>query len=328
MTGPVEVGERVRALVAAGEGLRARPLEEVLEVVAEACRLWRGPGPDREAGEVALAAHYGVPRPAIAEILDAGFGSWTVASLRDWVAGELGDPAVLDGFVPIGGAERLAFGPRLAVFLAARGVPTTPVADLVSALCVKSPAWLKPPTGADDLAQRFVRTLSEIDAGIAAALLVEGWGKGETDGELILGAADVLVATGGAETMLTLQRKVSPETRLVLHGPRTSAAIVLREALDADSGAVIAALARDTGFAGQMGCLSPVVAYVEASPRQVADLVEPLHAACVQRWPSAPRAQATLAERAAFAEWRSTAGVEAASERGSWRGDVDSAWTV
>ncbi|HWC07029.1 MAG TPA: acyl-CoA reductase [Gemmatimonadota bacterium] len=328
MTGPVEVGERVRALVAAGERLRARRLEEVLEVVAEACRLWRGPGPDREAGEHALAAHYGVPRPAIAEILDAGFGSWTVGSLRDWVAGELGDPTVMDGFVPIGGAERRTFGPRLAVFLAAHGVPTSPVADLISALCVKSSAWLKPATGADDLARRFVRTLSEIDAGIAAALLVEEWGKGEADGELILGAADVLVATGGAETMLAIQRKVSVETRLVLHGPRTSAAIVLREALDADSGAVIAALARDTAFAGQMGCLSPVVAYVEASPRQVADLVEPLHAACVQRWPSAPRAQATLAERAAFAEWRSTAGVEAASERGSWRGDVDSAWTV
>lgn len=320
--------ERLRALVAAGEALRARPVRDVLEVVAEASRRWREPGPDREAGEEALAAHYAVPRRSIAEILDAAFSTWTMETLWDWIAAELGDAAALDGFVSLGGAQRRAFGPRLAVFLAARGVPTTPVADLVSSLCVKSPAWLKPPSSGDDLAARFASTLADVDAEIGDAVVAEGWEHGSTEGDAILGSADLVVATGGAETIAAVQREVSPETRLLLHGPRLSAAVVLREAFRSDTTTTIDALARDTAFGGQTGCLSPVVAYVEAPPSEVAELLEPLHSACAERWPCPPRAQAGIGERAAFAEWRATAGLEAASGRLSWIGDVDSAWTV
>lgn len=320
--------ERLRALVAAGKALRARPVDQVLEVVGEACRRWREPGPDREAGQEALASRYAVPRGSIAEILDAALATWTVGSLRDWIAAELGDPAALDGFVRLAGAQRRAFGPRLAVFLEARGVPTTPVADLLSALCVKSPAWLKPASGGDDLAERFGRTLREVDPDIGRAVVVEGWERGSGEGDAILAAADLVIATGGAEAVAAIQREVSPDTRLILHGPRLSAAIVVREALESDGAATIDALARDTAFAGQMGCLSPVVAYVEGSPAEVAELLEPLHAACVRRWPCPPREQAGIGERAAFAEWRATAGLEATRGLVSWVGDVDSAWTV
>lgn len=327
-TAPPGTAERLRALVAAGKALRARPVDDVLEVVAEACRRWREPGPDREAGEEALAAHYAVPYRSVAEILDAAFTTWTFESLRDWIAGELGDPAALDGFVRLGGESRRAFGPRLAFFLSARGVPTTPVADLVSTLCVKSPAWLKPPSGGDDLTERFVRTLSDVDARVGEAVAVEGWKRGSLQCDAVLTSADVVVATGGAEAISSIQRDISPDTRLVLHGPRLSAAIVLQEALESDNAATLDALARDTAFAGQMGCLSPIVAYVESSPSEVAELIEPLHGSCAQRWPCPPRDQAAIAERVAFAEWRATAGLEATRGRLSWIGDVDSAWTL
>ncbi len=320
--------ERLRTLVAAGEALRARPVDQVLEVVAEACRRWREPGPDRDAGEEALASHYAVPRGPIVEILGAAFATWTVESLRAWISSELGDPAALDGFVPLGGVHRRAFGPRLAVFLAAHGVPTTPVADLVSALSVKAPAWLKPPSGGDDLAARFVRTLADVDPAIGEAVVVAGLERGSPESDAVLAAADTVVSTGGAETLAVLRREVPPDTRLVLHGPRLSVAIVLREALEADANGTIKALARDAAFAGQIGCLSPVVAYVEGSPSEVAELLEPLHSVCARRWPCPPRGQAGIAERVAFAEWRATAGLEAASGRVSWMGDLDSSWTV
>ncbi len=322
------VRDRIRDLVAAGEALRSRPMKDVLEVVDEACRRWSEPGPDREAGEEALAAHYGVPRRSIAEILDTSFATWTFDNLLDWITVELGDPTALDGFVQLGGAYRRAFGPRLAVFLAARGVPTTPVADLVSALCVKSPAWLKPPGGGDDLAARFACTLSDVDPAIGAAVVVEEWERGSPEGDLILASADVAIVTGGAETLASMHRELSPETRLVLHGPRMSAAIVLREALASTRGTTIETLARDTAFAGQMGCLSPVVVYVEAPAAQTADLVQPIHAACVERWPCPPRERAGLGERAAFAEWRATAGLAAGAGQLTWVGDIDSPWTV
>lgn len=322
------LADRLRALVAAGEALRERPIAEIMGVVAEACRRWRVPGPDRDAGEEALASHYAVPRDPIAEILDPAFEAWTAESLRDWVAAELGDPAVLDGFVPQGGSHRRAFGPRLAVFVSAHGVPTTPVADLVSALCVKSPAWLKPPRGGDDLAERFARTLASVDPGLGEAVVVEGWERRAREGESVLAMADLVAVTGGGEAIAALRRELPPDTRLVLHGPRLSAAIVLREAFAGDREAAIEALARDTAFAGQMGCLSPVVAYVEAGPADVEALLEPLHDACARRWPCPPRGQAGLGERAAFSEWRATAGLEAARGGLAWTGDVDSAWTV
>jgi hypothetical protein len=325
---PMGVSDRIRALVAAGETLKAQPLDRILEVLDEACRRWREPGHDRQAGEKALAAHYSVPKRSIAEILDTAFTTWTFESLRNWIMAELGDTAALNGFVPLGGVHRRVFGPRLAVILGARGVPTTPVADLVSALCVKSPVWLKPPGGGDDLAERFARTLTDVDSAIGEAVVVAGWKRASLQGEAVLGSADVVVVTGGADTLVRLQREISPETRLILHGPRMSVAMVLGEALGSKSGATIDALARDTAFAGQMGCLSPVVAYVEAATSEIAELVEPLHAGCVERWACPPRERAEIGERAAFAEWRATAGLEAAALRHSWAGDVDSGWTV
>ncbi|HUP19553.1 MAG TPA: acyl-CoA reductase, partial [Gemmatimonadota bacterium] len=285
--------------------------------------------PRRAAAEAGYARREGVPRAAAARVLDAAFGAWDEPALAGWIAGELGSLEALDRAVDVGGARRRAFGPGLAVFVSARGVPTTPVADLLSALCVKSAAWVKPATGATDLAAPFAATLAEVDPALAAAVEVAGWAPGSPEAAAVLGAADLVVATGGAETMAAIEDRLPDTARRVLHGPRLSAAVVLREALAAGREAAVAALADDAAFAGQAGCLSPVVAWVEATAAEAAGLAEEVAAACAERWPSPPRSRAPAAERAAWAEWVAVGEVEsAAAGSGRVAGGIDAPWTV
>ncbi|MFN2383047.1 MAG: acyl-CoA reductase [Gemmatimonadota bacterium] len=328
---------RCRSLVQAGSALAVRPLDEVLRALGAACARWANPlDPDRQAGEAALAAHWGVDRAAMATVLDAAFPQWTTTALRGWIAGELGDPAVLEGFAPSGGGRRWANAPRLVVALAARGVPTTPVGDLLAALVLRSPIWLKPAAGADDLASRFAATLAAIDPGLGAAVETDPFGVGTPAESIALGAADVIVATGRAETITALQstlaaagRGAAGDARLIVHGPRLSVALVTRDALASDHDGVIERLADDVAFAGQMGCLSPVVTYVEGDGPSLDVLAEPLWTACCARWPVSGRAAGTPAERTAWAAWAAVAAVDGVAGRAgkSW-GGADSGWTV
>lgn len=319
---------RCAALIRAGAELRARPLVEIAAAVGAAAARWRDPSdPARRAGQRALAERHRVPEPAIARVLDAGFGVWTGEALLARATAELGDARALDSFVELGGTRRWALGARLAVALGSRGVPTTPVGDAIDLLTVKSPVWLKPATGADDLAARFADTLREVDAGLGAAIEVSSWPSGSPAAEAVLGAAELVLATGRRETMSALRSRVADDARLVVHGPRLSAAIVTREALAEDRAQCVAALADDVAFAGQAGCLSPVVAWLEGAADE--GLAEEVLAACTERWPAAPRSEGEPRERAAWAEWIALAGLErAANGVGRTAGGAESGWSV
>ncbi len=317
---------RCEALLRAGEALAERPFAEIAAAIAAACARWRDPtDPARREGERALTEHHRVPRAAIAPVLDAGFEPWTENALLDRARTELGDRRALDGFVGLGSARRMARGPRLAAALASRGVPTTPVGDMVDLLSVKAPVWLKPATGADDLASRFAATLAEVDPGIGAAVEVSGWRRDGQEGRAVLGAADLVMATGRGDTLADIERLV-PHARLILHGPRLSAAVVTRSALEADFDGCVRALADDVAFAGQAGCLSPVAAWVEGGGEE---LLEALHAACVERWPAPARRESEPGERAAWAEWAAVRAVERAGGAGvAVVGDQGSGWSI
>lgn len=320
--------DRCEGLVRAGEALARRPAAEIVAVLATACARWRDPAdPARREGERALSRHHRVPEAAIAQVLDAGFGAWTERALLDRVAVELGDAGALDGFVELGGARRIAVGPRLAVALASRGVPTTPIGDAIDLLSVKAPVWIKPASGSDDLAARFAQTLREIDPGVGGAIEVAGWPRDAPAARAVLEAADLIVATGRGETLAGLGGLVGDGARLVLHGPRLSAAILTREALEVDPAACVSALADDVAFAGQAGCLSPVVAWIEGGGGE--RLLEAVHRACVERWPAPARRESEHRERAAWAEWAALADVErAGGTAGLVTGGLDSGWSI
>ncbi len=322
-----DAAARSAALIRAGEALAERPIAEIAAALAIACTRWRDPAdPARREGERALSEHYGVPEAAIARVLDAGFEPWTERAFFDRAEAELGDVRALDGFVELGSARRMAIGRRLAVAFASRGVPTTPVGDLLDVLSVKAPVWLKPAAGSDDLAARFAATLAEIDPGIGAAIEVSGWPRGAPQGRDVLAAAELVMATGRSEALAGIGQLVPEGARLVLHGPRLSAAIVTGSALAADADGCVRALADDVAFAGQAGCLSPVVVWVEGSGEE---LLGALHAACVARWPAPARRESEPGERAAWAEWAAVREVErAAGVPAVVVGDRDSGWSI
>lgn len=323
----VDPGARCETLIRAGEALAERPIAEIAAALGAACARWRDPeDPARREGVRALSDHLRAPAAAIARVLDAGFAAWTGRGILERVETELGSARALDGFVALGGTRRMAFGPRLAVALASRGVSTTPVGDLIDLLSVKAPVWLKPAAGADDLAARFASTLAEIDPGIGAAIEISGWARDAPWGRAVLGAADLVLATGRGESLEEIGRVVGDRARLVLHGPRLSAAVVTRSALADDFDGCVGALAADVAFAGQAGCLSPVVAWVEGSGEA---LLEPLHEACTARWPAPARRDGEAGERAAWAEWAAVRAVErAAGAPVAVVGDLDSGWSI
>lgn len=331
--GKRDVVERCRRLRAAASGLQARPLGEILDALDRVGRRWADPAdPARRAARASLAEHHGVPERAIERVLDAGFTGddggprYTRDGLRSWIGTELGDARALDEWVTVGGRARRAFGPRLLVVLCARGVPTTPVEDLVAALCVKAPVWLKPATGADDLAQRFASTIVAEDDRLEEAIETGGWRENAAAEAFV--RAEVVVATGRESTLGSVRAALGADARMVPHGPRLSVAIVLREAMDERERA-ICDLADDVALAGQTGCLSPVVAYVEAEPAHVESLVEPLRQACGERWAGSARRDSPAAERAAWGEWFALAGVERAAGTGlAFAGGPDDAWSV
>lgn len=322
-------GEERAALEAAGRALRARPVASIVEALAAACARFADPtDPARADAVAALADHHGAPLPAIERILDAAFPRWDEPAIERWLAADLGDPAALDGFVEIGGAARRARPPRLLLSIQARGVPTTPVADLMAALLVKAAIRIKPASGSDDLPERFVAVLAEVDPGLASAVRVVRWAPGSEAAAAATAAADLVVATGGAETMAAVRREARPDARIVLHGPRMSAAAIGAEALE-DPEAAVTALADDAALAGQVGCLSPVVAWVEAPAETVHDLARPVLEACAARWPGTPRREAGTGERAAWAEWTALGAVEAAQGTGGpTAGGPGEGWSV
>lgn len=326
---------RCERLVEAGRALRERPLSEILDVLDEVGRRWADPSdPARREAESAMGDRHGVPREPIRRILDAGFVTpdgtprYAAEALRAWIEAEVGDAEALDRWSTVAGRARRAFGPRLLVALASRGVPTTPVEDVVAALCVKAPVWLKPATGSDDLVVRFLATIAEADSGIGRAVEAARWSASGPDAGTILGRAEVVAATGRETTLQDVRGALGEGTRLLAHGPRLSIAVAERERLD-DVDGLAAAIADDAALAGQVGCLSPVVVYVVARPAEVESLVEPLWRACERRWPAPVRRATPPEERARWGEWIALAGVErAAGSGGSFAGGPDDAWSV
>lgn len=325
-----EARDRVAALREASVALRERSVGAIVGSLSEACARFADPSDHARADAVAaLAERHGAPVAAIEAVFDAAFPRWDRSALERWLASELVDPGALDGFAEIGGTLRRARSPALVLAIQARGVPTTPVVDLMAALLVKASVWVKPATGADDLAARFAAVLGEIDPPLASAAVVAGWEAGSAASRAVMDAADLVVATGGAETIEAIRREARPEARVVLHGPRLSAAAIGADALERDRRGAVAALADDAALAGQVGCLSPVVAWIEAPAAEVHDLAGPVLHALVERWPGRSRREAPAAERSAWAEWTALAAVEAAAGTGgATAGGVDSGWTV
>jgi hypothetical protein len=290
-----EVREALANVRAAALRLRERDPDEILLALGDVLETWRDPASEprlRLARE--LPAATGFSGPVVERGLALAHERWTRAALRELWDGEAGAGAV--GF-------------ETTSVLLAGAIPMPTLLALLAPLVLRS-GVLARPASRDLLTARVVAdSVRARDPLLADALAVIEFDHGDPGAVAAFLAADCVVATGSDATVAV----VTEQTRgaLVTRGHRLSVA-VLGDGTDAE--AATRALAVDVALWDQLGCLSPIAAYVLGSPAAAQRTADALADALDHVEAELPRglvpteAAAQIAHERAEAELRRAAG--------------------
>lgn len=318
---PALLRRQVDALTEARDRiLRERPLREIVQAIDRAAARFADPAdPLRQGAEAALPPLTGYSPAMIRRGLDRMATDWRAPRLWELLRAEFGDPEILDRFRPRTGTtgRTRAFGPRLTTHVFSGNVPGVAVTSLVRSLLVKSAALGKTASGEPLLPALFARALAEADPRLGECLAVAHWPGGDRElEEVVLGAADAIIAYGGTEAVESVRARVPPTARFIGYGHRVSFGVVGREALaGSEAERVACAAALDVATFDQQGCVSPHLFYVEeggdASPREwaarLAAALERLEAE-LPRGALAPEEASAIHQLRAAAEFAQIAG--------------------
>lgn len=279
---------------AALQARRDRGVSEVAHRAGEAARALADA--ETAAGRQArerLGLELGWPEPLAGETLQRMARGWAPTTLMGLVRRELGDPAVLDGFVadpaagdgPAGGAvpaggdepadgtprgggrRRTAAGPPLLLQVQSGNVPGVGITGILRALMVGSGVLVKSSRQCPGLAAAFARSLARRDPVLGRSVAVTWWPGGERPPEARTWAkrAGKAVVYGGEEAISGLRDLLPVECDLVRYGPKLGVGIVLR---DADLPEAARSLSRDVCAYEQRGCLSPRLVFTVGEERR------------------------------------------------------------
>lgn len=314
---------------AALEARSVRTHSDVLRAISSAALRLADPsdGVGREA-ELLLSSELGWSREAAWEALAGMSREWTEHALSALVKSEIGDPALLDHFVPDptrDGRLRMAVGPPLQFQIHAGNVPGVPITGVILALLARSGVLAK--TGADEpgLLPLFARALAETDPLLASCLAATWWPGEDPPPAFARWGKDAgkVVVYGGDSAVRAVRQQIPPEVEIIVYGPRVGVAVFLPDAPDEAA----ALLARDVCAYEQRGCVSPRIALVIGSdPLVLSDLVAAgMEEEAARVAPPAVSDTEAVALRSARAECE-FAGLEDGSTRVS--GPPDLSWTV
>jgi hypothetical protein len=172
--------------------------------------------------------------------LEKWVGAYDAETLGKWLDAELGDRRRLEEWV--NGAKVEPRGPVLHVV--SGNTEHAAFQSAFRAILIGCRSWVKTPSAGLPEFEEWARGIEFLDV---RRELPEDWK-----------APEVAVIYGGAETLAFFRGWLSPETRIIPHGPKLSAAFVFaeREGLAAD-------LAADILRYGQRGCLSVRAIYFQ-----------------------------------------------------------------
>jgi acyl-CoA reductase-like NAD-dependent aldehyde dehydrogenase len=278
-----ELAREVEAARDASRRLARRPRRQVAAALAAAAARWRDDASLLEE----LPGVAGLSPP----VVEAGLA----------IAAE-----ALDADLMVALAEReLGAGPLARPWLVAHVLASNVPALALPAIalgCLAGTAVLVKSGRADPFsAPAFRRAIAAEDPELAATVVTAYWPGGDDERErMVLGRADVVVATGHDTTVAALARRLGD--RVVAHGERSSIVAIGRErAVDAD--VLAAQVALDVALHDQRGCLSPHAVYVDGDARAFAErLVAALDALAGQLPPGPLEVHERAAHRAAVAE--------------------------
>lgn len=313
-----EVRRSLERLRRQGEQLRRRPPQAIIEALGALLERLRDPTtPERRRLEAELPAATGFSAAAVREGLSLALADWTAPALEALVRAELGSA------LGVGGPRRAVGFPVTAVLLAG-ALPTPTLAAILAPLLLRSPVLLKPSVHDPVTPHVVAEALAALDPELGGCVAVASFrGTDEKPLEAFL-EAECVVATGSDETVGKIARRVSPPQRLVVYGHRLSVAVI---GSGAGRGAGLEqaarALALDVALWDQLGCLSPVAAWLHApSGRIAAEQLEVFANAFsdtarqIPRGRLEPAAAAAVADARASAELREAAGQAVALRAG------------
>ncbi len=255
-------------VVAVADGLRPTqqrlsrmPLDDIVAALDTVAHGWLDPKtPFRQEAEARLAA----AGQADPDLLAHLFSQLTRPALVQLLEEELGDPGVLDDFVPRqrGAGRTRAFGPGRILHILPSHVPDVAILGLVCALLTKSASLARVNPDRAVLLTFFLRSLERVQPALAACCAIVTWARARVD---ITRAAfenvEAAIVYGNDETLNDLRPLIPARTHVLFHGHKVSLGVVARECAQP---AVAEATARDVMAHNQRGCLSPHVYYVES----------------------------------------------------------------
>jgi hypothetical protein len=166
-------------------------------------------------------------------------GCYDEAALKKWLDFELGDHRRLEQWVD--GSRVVPRGPVLHVV--SGNTEHAAFQSLFRAILLGCQSWVKVPSIG---LLEFEQWASEVGLFEVKRELPEAWRS-----------PDVAVIYGGDETIAFFRDWLSPQTRIIEHGPKLSAAFVFEQREDLEK-----QLAEDVMRYGQRGCLSVQAIYV------------------------------------------------------------------
>jgi len=317
-----EIRAALQRLRDAGRRLRQRPASETLGALASVLESWReADSPARRAlrTEYAEAAGFG------AAMVEAGItralSEWSGDALRSLLDRELGGIEALEGR-----ARRNASGFEVTSVLLAGSLPSPTLLGLLAPLLLRSPVLAKSSAHDPITAALVAESVAAADPELGACIeTVRFSGSDRECADALLGA-DCVVASGSDRTIASVAARVRPPRRLVGYGHRLSVTAIAPDR-PADSAE---RLAEDIALWDQLGCLSPVAAFLadpdpDAAAAFAAELARAL-ADLEERWPRgriSPEASAAIARERDEAEMRAAGGAPVHLHRSS-----GSRWTV
>lgn len=237
-----------------------RPAAETAEVLGRVGQRFLDPAdPLRARALEALPGHAGLSVEMAAHVLDGMARDWTTDRLLLHLEAELGDPAVLERFVPDGPRQVRARPRSPALHVGSGSVPGVTATSLIRGLLVGSALVVKPGAGDVVLPVLFHQALAELDPALAATCAVVYWPGGALDPWPT--RPRTVVVYGDDRTIAAVRRSAPVHARLVEYPHRVSVAVLDAERATADE--VAEALAAAVGTFERRGCVSAYHAWVE-----------------------------------------------------------------
>ena len=304
------VSEAHAAAALAGAALRERPAPELWEALGAALELLRSPGSEvRWRWEAALPRVTGFSPEVVRSGLGSALEPWSAGAFRALCEDELGDG--------IRGASTTAV-----VLGGALPMPT--LLALLGPLALASGVVARPGRHDPVTAGFVVEALAAVDPGLAQAVQLVSFDRADDAALARLVDAECVSATGSDAAVTAIGGRLDARVRWLPHGHRVSVAVVSADASDAD----LEALVRDTCAWDQLGCLSPIAAFVLGAARVPDDVLEGIANAFARLSKSLPRGRIPAEEAVAWSAARDTAEMRAAASDVALRAADDGTWAI